>query len=349
MGASASKAVTARLRAPSGRSVQASAGDSFAPSSVLQVELGSSPPAGLDAVQVRGERGGLRRTALTATLHQVDVLVRLPDDAGELVTKTAPVVFIHGLWLHSTGWTNWLEMFESTGYEPMAPGYPGEAASVRETRSHPERMAGLGIEDLTAAYTKVIAALPAKPIVIGHSLGGLIAQKLLAQGTAAAAVAVNPGQIKGVLRIPLVQLRSGSAALRRPGNRHRAVSLTAEQFRFGFGNTLSATESQDLFDRWTIPGPGKPAFEVATSNLRRTSPAAVDTRLDERGPLLFIAGGADHIVPPAVVKAASDLYAPGRATTDHHVFPGRGHSMVLDHGWRDVAEYSLNWLNRQGF
>jgi len=265
------------------------------------------------------------------------------------VTKTAPVVFIHGLWLHATGWTNWLEMFESAGYDPMAPGYPGDGASVRDTRLHPERLAGLGIDDLTAAYTKTIAGLPTKPIVIGHSLGGLIAQKLLARGTAAAAVAISPGQIKGVLRIPLVQLRSGSAALGRPGNRRRAISLNARQFRFGFGNALSDAESQELFDRWTVPGPGRPAFEVALSNLRRTSPAAVDTRLDERGPLLLIAGGADHIVPPAVVKAASDLYATSRATTDHHVFPGRGHSMVLDHGWRDVAEYSLDWLNSQGF
>jgi non-heme chloroperoxidase len=264
------------------------------------------------------------------------------------MTTTAPVVFVHGLWLHATGWTNWLEMFESAGYDPIAPGYPGDGASVQETRRHPERLAGLGIDDLTSAYTEAIAALPAKPIVIGHSLGGLIAQKLLAQGTAAAAVAVNPGQIKGVLRIPLVQLRSGYPALRRPGNRHRAISLNAKQFHFGFGNALSATESQDLFDRWTIPGPGRPAFEVATSNVRRTSAAAVDTRRADRGPLLFIAGAADHIVPPAVVKAACDLYATSRATTDYHVFPGRGHSMVLDHGWRDVAEYSLSWLNRQG-
>ena len=265
------------------------------------------------------------------------------------MTTTAPVVFIHGLWLHATGWTNWLEMFESAGYDPIAPGYPGDEASVQETRSHPERLAGLGIDDLTAAYAKAIAVLPAKPVVIGHSLGGLIAQKLLAQGTAVAAVAVNPGQIRGVRRIPLVQLRSGSAALSRPGNRRRAISLTARQFRFGFGNALPAAESQDLFDRWTIPGPGRPAFEVATSNFQSTSATAVDTRLDDRGPLLFIAGGADHIVPPAVVKAAANLYANSRATTDYHVFPGRGHSMVLDHGWRDVAEYSLNWLGRQGF
>ena len=266
------------------------------------------------------------------------------------MTTTAPVVFIHGLWLHATGWTNWLEQFESAGYEPVAPGYPGDGASVPETRAHPDRLAGLGIEDLTAAYTKTIAALPVRPIVIGHSLGGLIAQKLLAQGSATAAVAISPGQIRGVRRIPLVQLRSGSAALGRPGNRRRAISLNARQFRFGFGNALTAEESQELFDRWTIPGPGRPAFEVATSNLQRASvaPAAVDTRIDERGPLLFIAGGADHIVPPAVVKSARNLYARSRATTDYHEFAGRGHSMVLDHGWRDVAEYSLGWLVRQG-
>ena len=265
------------------------------------------------------------------------------------MATTTPVVFVHGLLLHATGWTDWLDMFKSAGYDPVAPGYPGDGASVQETRSHPERLAGLGIEDLTAAYTKTIAALPEKPIVIGHSLGGLIAQKLLAQGTAAAAIAITPGQIKGVLRVPLVQLRAASSLLSRPGNRRRAVSLNAKQFRYGFGNALSAAESQDLFERWTIPSPGRPAFEVATSNLLRTSPAAVDTRLDDRGPLLLIAGGSDRSVPPAVVKAAHNLYARSSAITDYHAFPGRGHSIVLDHGWHDVADYSLNWLNRQGF
>ena len=264
------------------------------------------------------------------------------------MTTKAPVVFVHGLWLHATGWGNWLDMFRSAGYDSIAPGYPGDGATVQETRSDPERLAGLSINDLTAAYTKEIAALPAKPIVIGHSLGGLIAQKLLAQGTAAAAVAISPGQIRGVRRIPLVQLRSGSAALSRPGNRDRAISLNA-----GSSASASATRcprrSRRIFSTAGPSGRGArrsksprptstapplpPSTPGSTTAARRCSSPAART----------------SIVPPAVARAASGLYAASRATTDYHEFPGRGHSMVLDHGWRDVAEYSLSWLERQGF
>ena len=185
------------------------------------------------------------------------------------MTTKSPVVFVHGLWLHATGWGNWLDMFRSAGYDSIAPGYPGDGATVQETRSDPERQAGLSINDLTAAYTKEIAALPAKPIVIGHSLGGLIAQKLLAQGTAAAAVAISPGQIRGVRRIPLVQLRSGSAALSRPGNRDRAISLNA-----GSSASASATRCPRRSRRiFSTAGPSRAREGRRSKSPRPTSTA----------------------------------------------------------------------------
>jgi pimeloyl-ACP methyl ester carboxylesterase len=229
----------------------------------------------------------------------------------------------------------------------MAPGWPGDSDSVEQTRKNAAAVADKGIDDITNGYLDVIASLPVKPIVIGHSFGGLIAQKLLSMNVATAAVAIDPGQIKGVKPLPFAQLRSGLPVLSRPGNRKRAVTLTRKQFRYGFGNAVTESESAELFDKWAIPGPGKPLFEASTANFKRSSPAAVDTSTGDRGPLLIVAGGKDHTVPEVVARAAYKLYAGSGAITDYQVFPDRGHSLVLDHGWREIADFTLSWLARR--
>jgi non-heme chloroperoxidase len=265
------------------------------------------------------------------------------------MSSTTPVVFIHGLWIHSAAWQPWQDLFSEAGYETSAPGWPGDLPTVDETRKNTKALAGVGIDDITAAYRSFIATLPTKPIVIGHSFGGLIAQKLLASGDAAAAIAIDPGQIKGVKPLPLAQIRSGLPVLKNPGNKKKAISLTAKQFRYGFGNAVSEVESNRLYETWTIPGPGRPLFEASAANFSKTSPAAVDTKKSDRGPLLFIAGGKDHTVPEVVVKAAYGLYAKSKAVTDLRVFPDRGHSLVFDAGWRAIADSSLAWLASQSF
>ena len=264
------------------------------------------------------------------------------------MTEPRPVVFIHGLWIHSAAWQRWLDLYRSAGYAPVAPGWPGDAATVRQTRENAAAVANRGIDEITDAYTQVINALAAKPIVIGHSFGGLIAQKLLASGLAAAAVAIDPGQIKGVKPVPFAQIRSGLPVLSKPANKTKAVTLTKKQFRYGFGNAVSEEESGQLFDAWTIPGPGAPLFEASTANFTAASPAMVDTRKSDRGPLLIIGGGQDHTVPEVVAKAAYKLYAGSGAVTDYRGFPDRGHSLVLDHGWREIADHTLTWLRGQG-
>jgi non-heme chloroperoxidase len=261
-----------------------------------------------------------------------------------MTAPSVPVVFIHGLWIHSTAWRPWVELFRSAGYDATAPGWPGDSDSVQQTRKNAAAVAGKGIDDITNGYLDVIGGLPAKPIVIGHSFGGLIAQKLLSGGAAAAAIAIDPGQIKGVKPLPFAQIRSGFPVLSKPGNRKRAIALTRKQFRYGFGNALSETESGELFDQWAIPGPGKPLFEASAANFKKSSPAGVDTRKRDRGPLLIVAGGKDHTVPEVVARAAYELYSGSGAVTDYHAFPDRGHSLVLDHGWREVADLALSWL-----
>lgn len=259
-----------------------------------------------------------------------------------------PVVFIHGLWIHSDAWQPWIELYRSAGYRPIAPGWPGDSASVEQTRRNASAVANKGIDDITSGYLDVINRLPAMPVVVGHSFGGLIAQKVLSAGMAAAAIAIDPGQVKGVKSLPFAQIRSGFPVLSKPGNKKRAVALSRKQFRYGFGNALTEEESGELFDRYAIPGPGKPLFEASAANFKKSSPAAVNTRKRDRGPLLIIGGGMDHTVPEVVARGAYKLYAGSGAVTDYHVFPDRGHSLVLDHGWREVADLTLSWLAGQG-
>jgi len=254
---------------------------------------------------------------------------------------STPVVFVHGLWLHATSWGPWVDLFKEAGYAPVAPGWPGTADTVEETRRQPERVAGKGIEDVVQHYAGIIGGLAAKPVVIGHSFGGLIVQRLLGQDLAAAGVAIDPAPIKGVLYLPLSALRVASIALRQPANRDKAVSLTAEQFRYGFGNALPAEESTELFERWTVPSPGKPLFEDALANFTPRSPAKVATSNKARGPLLLISGGQDHTVPPPVVTATRRLYHKSPAITD------RGHSLTIDHGWHEIAQEALDWLKHR--
>lgn len=254
------------------------------------------------------------------------------------------VVFIHGLWVAHTSWQPWIDHYAAQGHVATAPPWPGEGRTVADTRANPDAQAGFGLSDLTEHFAAIIRQLDRRPVVIGHSFGGLIAQKLLDQDLASAAIAIDPAPIKGVRALPFAQLRSAFPVLGNPANRAKAKALTQSQWRYGFGNALSPEESDALWEQWNIPSPGKPLFEVGTANFVPNSPAKVDVTNSTRGPLLITGGTADHTVPYVTAKGAHRRYRKSNAITDFHEFTGRGHSLTIDHGWRDIADTALSWL-----
>jgi pimeloyl-ACP methyl ester carboxylesterase len=270
-------------------------------------------------------------------------------DAMATAVKPNPVILIHGLWIHSAAWQPWIELLESRGYSVSAPGWPGDAPTVAETRENPEAMNDIGIAEIVDHYATLIGTPDVKPLLIGHSFGGLVAEELLAEGVGAAAVAIDPAGIKGVKALPFAQLKSAFPVLENPANRHRTVSLNAKQFHYAFGNTLTEEESDALHSAWTIPGTGRAIFQGAGANFSRQSPAKVDTHLAERGPLLLTSGTEDHTVPLKVTEEVFKMYQKGPADTELHLFEGKGHSLTMDSGWKDVAEVALTWLESKGF
>jgi pimeloyl-ACP methyl ester carboxylesterase len=266
------------------------------------------------------------------------------------MTETpTPVVFVHGLWLHHTSWQPWRDLFAERGYAPVAPPWPGEPSTVALARTDPGPMGGYGVDQVADHYADLIQTLPAKPIVIGHSFGGLIAQLLLGRGLADAAVAIDPAPIKGVLALPPSALKVAGIALKNPANARKTVALTPEQFTYGFANNRTPAESAELYEKWVMPSPGKPLFQAATANFVYHAVTTVDLRNSHRGPLLITSGGQDHTVPPAVSKGTYKLHhKKSSSVTDLMEFPDADHSLTVDSDWRTIADAVLGWLTKQG-
>jgi non-heme chloroperoxidase len=261
-------------------------------------------------------------------------------------SRLQPIVFVHGLYLLASSWDMWRAFFEEHGYTTLAPGWPDDPETVAQAHDDPEVFAGKRIKQVTDHYAAAIGQLAIKPAVIGHSFGGLISQQLADEGISAVTVAIDPAGFRGVLPVPLAELKSGAPVLSNPANYHRAVSLTYEQFRYGFTNALEEDEARELYEKYAVPGSGRPVFQAATANLNPWTEDQVNPKNPKRGPLLLIAGEKDHTVPLAVVKAAYQLQQHNPAVTEFRQIAGRGHSLTIDHGWREVAEFALTFIRQ---
>ena len=279
-------------------------------------------------------------TAATITEHEMQQVERAN------ATGLQPIVFVHGLWLLPSSWDRWATVFEKAGYTPLAPGWPDDPETVAEANAKPEVFAHKSVGQVADHFEEIIRGLKKRPAIIGHSFGGLLAQILAGRGLASATVAVDPAPFRGVLPLPYSALKSAWPVLSNPANRNRAVPLTFEQFRFGFANAVSEEEAKQLYETFAVPASGRPLFQAATANLNPWTEAKVDVENPERGPLLIISGEKDNTVPWAIANASFKQQQHNKGVTEIVEIPNRGHALVVDSGWREVADKALAFIKR---
>ena len=263
-------------------------------------------------------------------------------------TGRQPIIFIHGLWLLRGSWNRWSEFFEEAGYVGLAPGWPDDPATVAEANANSRLMAGKTIGQVVDHVANIANSLNRRPAIIGHSFGGLLAQILAGRGLSFATVAIDPAGFRGVLPLPFSALKSAFPILGNLANRNRAVPLTYEQFRYAFANAVEEIEAKALYETYAVPAPGAPLFQAATANFNPWTEAKVDTENPQRGPLLIESGEKDHTVPRAVAKAAFKKQMRNKCLTEFVEMKDRGHALTIDHGWREVAQVTLSFLQRFG-
>jgi len=257
-----------------------------------------------------------------------------------------PVVFIHGLWLLPSSWANWAELFKQAGYAPLTPDWPDDPETVEGARAEPEVLANKTLKQVADHTTEIIGGLDKKPAVIGHSTGGLLAQILAGRGLSAATVAIDPGVFRGVLPLPASVLKGVGPFLVDPRTRSRAITLTFDQFKFGWANALDEKEAKELYDTYHVAGSGISLAQMGNANLNPWTEAKVNTTSPDRGPLLIIDGEKDHTVPWAIANAAYKRQRRNPGVTEIVKMPNRGHSLTIDHGWREVAQTALDFVKR---
>src|SRR4029079_16467354 len=277
---------------------------------------------------------------MTATTSTVTEREREHIDRANATTAT-PVVFVHGLWLLPSSWERWARLFEEAGYVAVSPGWPDDPETVEQAKEQPEVFARKSVGEVADHFESVISGLERKPAVIGHSFGGLLTEILAGRGLAAVSVAISTAPFRGVLPLPISALRVASTALKNPANYNRAVPLTYDQFRYGFANAVPEDEAKELYEAYSVPGPGKPLFQAAAANLNPWTEAKVDARNSERGPLLIVSSDQDHTVPPAIAKASFKKEKKNPGVTEYVELEGRGHALTIDGGWREVADIAL--------
>ena len=261
-------------------------------------------------------------------------------------SRRIPVVFIHGLWLLASSWDRWAEYFDQVGFAPVSPGWPDDPDTVEEALANPEVFADKTIGQVADHYANVIGQLGRKPAVIGHSFGGLLAQIVAGRGLAAVTVAIDPAPFRGIPQLPLSALRAGSPVLKNPANRHRAVPLTYEQFRYSFANAVDEDQARRLYDTFAVPAPGAPLWQAAAANFNPRTEDKVDTKNPERGPMLIVSGENDHTVPHVLSNAAFQHQRKNPGVTEFVEIPGRGHALTIDDGWQAVADTALAFVGR---
>lgn len=279
-------------------------------------------------------------TQLTITDRETDQVERANKDGHQ------PIMFVHGLWLLPSSWDRWADLFEQSGFVALTPGWPDDPDTVEEANAEPDVFAKKSVGDVADHYAAIVRKLDKRPAIIGHSFGGLLTQILAGRGLSAASVAIDPAPFRGVLPLPISALKSASPVLKNPANRNRAVPLTYDQFRFGFANAVSEEEAKELYHTYAVPGSGEPLFQAASANLNPWTEAKVNSKNPERGPLLIISGEKDNTVPWRIANASFKRQRRNEGVTEIVELKDRGHALVIDSGWREVADTALTFVRR---
>ena len=285
------------------------------------------------------------------TSNERDLSSELSATSDEQVARAnasghTPVVFIHGLWLLPSSWDRWAGVFADAGYAPLTPGWPDDPPTVEQARAHPEVFAHKTIGQVADSYAEVIGKLTKKPAVVGHSFGGLLTEIVAGRGLSAASVAISPAPFRGVLPLPLSALKSSRPVLGNPTNRHKAIPLTYDQFRYAFANAVSPDEARQLYDTYAVAASAEPIFQAAVANINPWTEDKVDTVNPDRGPLLIIGGELDHTVPWSIANASYHQEQHNPGVTEIAQMKGRGHALTIDTGWREVADAALAFVQR---
>jgi pimeloyl-ACP methyl ester carboxylesterase len=260
-------------------------------------------------------------------------------------TESTPdtIVLIHGFWVTPRSWENWIDHYQKRGFRVLAPAYPGFDVEVEALNADPSPVEALTVPGVVEHLEKIVGELESPPILIGHSAGGTFVQLLLDHGFGAVGVAVNSAPTEGVRTVPLSQIRSTFPVLKNPANRHRAVPLTHEQWHYAFTNTFSEKDSRALYERYAVPASGAILWGIVLANLQPgRQDAWVDYHNDNRAPLLFISGGEDHLMPPAVQQSNAKHYK-SNTITEIKEYPGKAHLLPSQDGWEEIADYALSW------
>ncbi len=262
-----------------------------------------------------------------------------PKPAPARSPRCRTVVFIHGMYVTPLCWTHWERLFQARGYQTLAPAWPGHDAPVTtQQRAHPSLARGaLTLEQILDSYRTLLSSLPEKPILIGHSMGGLVVQLLLGEGLGAAGIAIDSAPPKGLVSPEYSFIKSNWPVINPTKKSDAPIALSFTQFQYAFTNGMPEAEQRLAYEKYIVPESRRvgqsPTTAVAKIDFKKARP-----------PLLLIAGSADHIIPASLNRSNFHRYHHTPAVTEFREFVGRNHWLIMDAGWQEIADYALHWL-----
>ena len=263
-----------------------------------------------------------------------------PHDGSDRI----PMVLVHGAWLSARSCETYSDYFEQRGFDVSAPEWPRKHGDVEEMRETADDSAGLGVKEIVDHYEGIIRDLDQPPVLIGHSYGGLFVELLLDRGLARAGVAMSPAPPKGILKLPFSTLKVSSPALAHPSKWHGVVTLTLEEFTYGFVNTFTPEKAKEAYERYAVPETGQIFYEAGFANFHLHPPTEVQFKSGDRAPLLLVGADEDHTVPASLTRAQYEEYECSPAKTDYLEFEGRPHLHMVADDWEEIATAIDGWL-----